>query len=73
LKIKGTPKLLAAQDIIRGDDRHVVRLTFLGEAEGKVKLDWEGAEFKWLTVSGIKKLKLLPGFEKALESVSALY
>lgn len=32
----------------------------------KVKLDWEARSYKWVTVDEVKKLKLLPGFEKVI-------
>src|SRR3989344_8931904 len=31
LTLTGTPRLLAAQDILRNNGRHVVRLTYLGD------------------------------------------
>jgi 8-oxo-dGTP diphosphatase len=49
-------KLVAAQDILR-EDRHVVRLTYLGEIEGEPKIDEEHTEYKWFTPSEIKSLK----------------
>lgn len=48
LKLTGTPKLIAAQDILRKPGYHVVRLTYLGRAAGEVKLDeTENDLFKW--------------------------
>ncbi len=35
----------------------------------KVSLDWEAQNYKWLKISEVKKLKLLPGFEKVLDSI----
>lgn len=35
----------------------------------KVKLDWEAQNYKWMSIKEAKKLKLLPGFEKVLESL----
>ena len=35
----------------------------------KIQLDWEAQNYKWLTLQEIKKLKLLPGFEKVLEKL----
>lgn len=37
----------------------------------KVKLDWEAQDYKWVKISEVKKLKLLPGFEKVLKSLLA--
>ena len=51
-------KLLAAQDILRVKGKHVVRITYLGKAKGKIKLDKEeNTEYKWFS---LKELKALP-------------
>jgi ADP-ribose pyrophosphatase YjhB (NUDIX family) len=51
-------KILAVQDILRIKDRHVVRITYLGSAKGKIKLDKEeNSEYKWFF---LKELKNLP-------------
>ncbi|HEY4523685.1 MAG TPA: NUDIX hydrolase [Candidatus Paceibacterota bacterium] len=48
LKLLHEPKLIAAQDILRKSDRHVVRLTYVGEASGKITLDTsENDIYKW--------------------------
>ena len=50
LALVGEPTLIAAQDILRNPERHVVRLTYVGEATGKVLLDTsENDEHQWLT------------------------
>ncbi len=36
----------------------------------KVKLDWESKNYKWLTPQEVKRLNLLPGFDKVLKSLS---
>ncbi|MBI3638671.1 NUDIX domain-containing protein [Candidatus Wolfebacteria bacterium] len=33
----------------------------------KIKLDWEAINYKWIRPNEVKKLKLLPGFDKVLE------
>jgi len=48
LEVVGEPKLLLAQDILK-IDKHVVRLTYVGEAEGEVKLSEEHSRYLWLT------------------------
>lgn len=53
LTLTDTPKLLAAQDIIR-PDKHVVRLTYLGEIEGEPVLDEDHSAYKWLSKEEIK-------------------
>ncbi len=57
LDLPGEPKLIAAQDILRVSGRHVVRLTYLGEAEGVVKLNEENTEFQWFKPEDLKKLQ----------------
>lgn len=61
-------KLIAAQDILRVPGRHVVRLTYLGEADGDPVLSDEHTEFKWFTMNEIKMLgeKELDGYFKEL-------
>lgn len=45
--LSGTPKLVAAQDILP-NGRHIVRLTYIGRADGEVVLDHkEHDEFQW--------------------------
>lgn len=53
LNLTAEPKLIAAQDILR-PDKHVVRLTYLGEIEGEPVLDEEHNAYKWLTAEEIK-------------------
>ncbi|MCH7883183.1 NUDIX domain-containing protein [Patescibacteria group bacterium] len=49
LELVGEPKLIAAQDILR-DSRHIVRLTYVGEVEGDVRLDKEEHDtYQWCT------------------------
>lgn len=55
LDLLNEPKLIAAQDILKSD-KHVVRLTYVGEIEGTPKLDSEHDDFKWLSLDEIKNL-----------------
>lgn len=56
LEIISEPKLLYAQDIIPNSERHIVRLSYLGNTEGEPVLDFsENLEYKWLSVDEIKK------------------
>lgn len=67
LEIIGEPELITAQDILK-PDKHVVRLTYAGRADGEVKLSEEHSEFKWLSIDEIKKLEPLDSyFKKVLE------
>ena len=52
----GTPKLVAAQDILKSSDKHVVRLTYIGEINGEPKIDEEHLEARWFTAAEIKAL-----------------
>jgi len=57
LELTGKPKLVAAQDILRVAGKHVVRLTYLGEGEGDVKLDTtENDRFEWFSYEELSKL-----------------
>jgi phosphoglycolate phosphatase len=49
-------RLVAAQDILKSADRHVVRLTYLGVIEGEPKIDEEHLEAKWFTAEEILKI-----------------
>lgn len=57
LEIKGKPKLIEAQDILRIEDKHVVRLTYIGEADGEVVLSDEHDECGWFTIDEMDKLE----------------
>ena len=48
LTLTAEPKLIAAQDILR-PDKHVVRLTYVGQTEGEPVLDEENIAYKWLS------------------------
>ena len=71
LSLSATPKLVAAQDIlvhrytdsadnkdksINNINKHVVRLTYIGEIEGEPIIDGEHTEAKWFTAEEIKNL-----------------
>jgi 8-oxo-dGTP diphosphatase len=51
LELTDAPKLLCAQDILRGTEKHVVRLTFLAEVkDGEIMLDQnEHGQYRWAT------------------------
>ncbi|MDO8659357.1 MAG: NUDIX domain-containing protein [Candidatus Parcubacteria bacterium] len=63
LEIQDEPKLVTAQDILK-TDRHIVRLTYLGKADGNVKLSDEHTDFKWLLLDEIKKLEPIDQYLK---------
>ena len=63
LEVTGEPKLITGQDILKSG-KHIVRLTYVGEADGEVKLSDEHTDFQWLTLSEISKLEPIDGFLK---------
>ena len=69
LELTGEPKLIAAQDILRNENLHVVRLTYLGRATGDIKLDTEeNDKYQWHTREDLKKLEDLDRYLKELLS-----
>ncbi len=65
LEIKDEIKLICAQDILnKYKDKHVVRLTYVGFADGNVKLSHEHTEYKWLTLKEILSLDSIDQFLK---------
>ena len=68
LELITEPKLVAAQDILSVEGRHVVRLTYVGEIEGEPKIDEDHLEAKWFTAEEIKALdaSVLDGYFKEL-------
>ncbi len=58
LEITSEPRLIYAQDIIPNEEKHVVRLTYVGETKGDPVLDVsENVEFKWLSLDEIRKME----------------
>ena len=49
-------RLISAQDILKSSDKHVVRLTFVGEIDGEPKINDEHLEAKRFSAEEIKKL-----------------
>lgn len=56
LDFQGGAKLIAAQDIMF-DDKHVVRLSYIGNIEGNPVLSSEHVDFKWLVFNEMKSLE----------------
>lgn len=57
LELIGTPKLIAAQDILKNKGQHVVRLTYVGQAQGEIELDTsENVAYQWYTLKELQKL-----------------
>lgn len=75
LELKDNPKLIAAQDIFVSSKKlHIVRLTYTANIEGEPKLDQsENTEFKWFSLSEIKKLgQLLDSYFAKLVKVNLI-
>jgi 8-oxo-dGTP pyrophosphatase MutT (NUDIX family) len=63
LEIKGEPKLLEAQDIFKKEKGiHVVRLTYVGYADGDVVLSDEHVEYRWVTLEEFRNLEPIDGY-----------
>lgn len=57
LDLLGEPRLIAAQDILRNPERHVVRLTYTGNTKGEVTLDTaENDKYEWYGKEELLKL-----------------
>ena len=55
LEITSEPVLICAQDIISDTYGHIVRLSYVGEAQGEIVLDGdENTDYKWLSIDEIK-------------------
>lgn len=68
LRLIEEPKLITAQDILK-TDKHVVRLTYLGEADGEVKLSDEHSEYRWLTLEEISVLEPMDSYFKNIINI----
>ncbi len=67
LTITSEPKLIAAQDILRIADRHVVRLTYVAEiTETTPTLDEEHDNFGWFTLDELNSLEGFDQYAKAI-------
>jgi ADP-ribose pyrophosphatase YjhB (NUDIX family) len=74
LTIVGEPELIAAQDILRKPGFHVVRLSYLGKAEGEIKLDTsENDEYKWYSREEIEILEDMDVYLKELVDNKAFW
>lgn len=56
LELRDEPRLIAAQDILRPPEKHVVRLTYTASIEGEPKLDGDHLEYRWFTFEELKTL-----------------
>lgn len=65
LILAAEPRLIAAQDIMR-PDKHVVRLTYVGEAAGDIILSDEHDDFDWFSKEDLKNLENCDKYLKEL-------
>lgn len=61
-----TLKILGAQDIFHGGNKHVVRITFEGRASGNPILSNEHSKFKWVTAKMALKIE---GLDRYLREI----
>ncbi len=74
LELEGTPKLIAAQDIMPNAERHIVRLTYVGQAKGDIKLDTtENDIYKWYSWEELMALDDIDVYFKELLSDKPLW
>ena len=67
LEIIGEPQLICAQDIMRSDDRHVVRLSYVGNTDGAPQLDTEeNTAYEWLSAKEIAAHNDLDAYVKEI-------
>lgn len=65
LTLTSEVKLIAAQDILRAD-KHVVRLTYRGEIEGDPTLNEDHTEFRWVSLTELKRMEPLDSYVREL-------
>jgi len=67
LEIISAPRLIAAQDILRGAEKHVVRLSYIGETRGEPKLDTEENDaYKWVSINEMRSQPDLDRYVKEI-------
>lgn len=67
LEIISEPVLVAAQDIIPNEEKHVVRLTYFARTTGEPVLDIEeNDEYKWLSLAEMKRHEDVDVYAKEL-------
>lgn len=67
LDLANVPVLIAAQDILRNNGKHIVRLTYIAEVSGDVILDTtENDQYQWLDFDELLKIEDLDHYFKHL-------
>ena len=65
LDVVGDPVLINAQDIIPNEEKHVVRLSYVGKTTGEPILDTdENDSYKWVSLDELKKFENLDIYVK---------
>lgn len=67
LEIISEPKLVAAQDILRIEGKHIVRLSYTADVAGEISLDTnEHTEYQWVTLADMQKQEKLDRYVKEI-------
>lgn len=66
-------RLVAAQDLFRLPERHTVRLTYTGRADGEPRLSEEHSEYLWFTKEELVTLENLDSYFKELLTSGAIH
>jgi 8-oxo-dGTP diphosphatase len=67
MEIVSEPKLIYAQDIIPNKERHIVRISYTGNAVGEPTLDTkENVEYKWLSLEELKQFQNVDVYAKKI-------
>lgn len=67
LELREPPRLVAAQDILKSAEKHVVRLTYTGPVpSGEIRLDEDHGEYRWFTKEELLALDTLDEFFRSL-------
>ena len=64
LEITDEPELIFAQDILKIEGKHTVRLTYTGHADGEVILSDEHEEYKWVTMKELGEVEPMDKYFK---------
>ena len=73
LEMTSVPKLIAAQDILRSPEKHVVRLTYIGTVDGEPVLDTaENTDYRWMSFEELRAEPDLDGYVKEILSAGLL-
>lgn len=72
LALDGQVQLVGAQDILKVPGRHVVRLTYVGAADGVPALSDEHTEYKWVSFEELSNESGLDSYVRALLAEGAI-